>query len=131
LPVVKLAVWQKAHPTALNTFLPLAIDGAPPGVSGDGAGGASRRLKNANFSMALSASVVAAARRRVRSRTHLRHRDVIVGIQSSRRDKRTGNAIASLAAIGRFRLVVGAQRWGNARSVRKRRACFTCDRKNA
>jgi hypothetical protein len=61
LPVVKLGVWQKAHPAELNTFLPLAIDGAPPGVSGDGAGGASRRMKNANFSMALKASIVVAA----------------------------------------------------------------------
>jgi hypothetical protein len=54
---------------------------------------------------------------------------VIGRIQSSRRDKRTGNAIASLAAIGRFRLVVGAQCWGNVRSLRKRRACFESDPK--
>jgi hypothetical protein len=61
LPVVKLGVWQKAHPTELNTFLPLAIDGAPPGVSGDAPAAPAGRMKNANFSMALSASVVAAA----------------------------------------------------------------------
>ena len=36
-------------PDRTELLLPLAIDGAPPGVSGDGVGGASRRMKSRTF----------------------------------------------------------------------------------
>lgn len=61
LPVVKLGVWQNAHPTLMNTSRPLLMDAAPPGVSGDGCGGARKRMKNANFSIELIASTVVVA----------------------------------------------------------------------
>src|SRR4051794_23813596 len=55
LPVVNEGVWQDAHPTEPNSAFPFVIDGAPPGVSADGTGGASVRMKNENFSIELIA----------------------------------------------------------------------------
>src|SRR5712692_1932554 len=52
-PVVNLGVWQSAHPTAVNTVLPFAIEDAPPGVSADGVGGARNRMNIANLSISL------------------------------------------------------------------------------
>src|SRR2546423_15512324 len=40
----------------LNKLLPFAMDAAPPGVSGEGVGGARKRMKKPNFSMSLIAS---------------------------------------------------------------------------
>ena len=48
-------------PDRLKSALPLAIDGAPPGVSIDGVGGARKRMKNENFSIALIASTAVVA----------------------------------------------------------------------
>src|SRR5262245_11037969 len=59
-PVVKLGVWHNAQPTWLNTALPLLIDVAPPGEVVEGVGAARKRMKNANFSIALIASSGAA-----------------------------------------------------------------------
>src|SRR5437867_10775434 len=61
LPVLRVGVWQSAHPTSVKSFRPLAIESAPPGVSREGAGGARKRAKKANFSIALipSTSVLA------------------------------------------------------------------------
>src|SRR5712664_2706764 len=56
LPVLSVGVWQSAHPVLLNKLLPFAMDGAPPGVSGEGVGAARKRMKNANFSISLIAS---------------------------------------------------------------------------
>ena len=61
LPVVNDGVWQSAHPTEPKSALPLAIDGAPPGVSIDGTGGASMRMKNENFSIELIAPTAVVA----------------------------------------------------------------------
>src|SRR2546427_9946239 len=56
LPVLRLGVWQRAHPVSVNSFRPLAMDSTPPGVLGEGAGAARKRAKKANFSIALTAS---------------------------------------------------------------------------
>src|SRR5229473_4001234 len=56
LPVLSVGVWQSAHPVSVNSFRPLAIESAPPGVSGEGAGAARKRAKKANFSIALITS---------------------------------------------------------------------------
>src|SRR5216683_1941431 len=53
-PVVRVGVWQSAHPVLTNKLRPLLIEVAPPGVSGDGVGGARNRWKKANFSIAPS-----------------------------------------------------------------------------
>src|SRR5438874_9947881 len=45
----------------LNKLLPFAMDAAPPGVSGEGVGGARKRMKKPNFSMSLIASRAAGA----------------------------------------------------------------------
>src|SRR2546425_10344204 len=57
LPVVKVVVWQWAHPMVPNRVRPDLIAIAPPGVVGDGVGGARKRMKSLNFSMALVASI--------------------------------------------------------------------------
>src|SRR5262245_42616163 len=82
------------------------------------------------FSMEFSSAPSWVDGRRVRLRTHLRRRDGTGRIQSSRLNERTGEAIASLVAIDRFSPSVGAQCWGNARSLRKRRACIESNRKD-
>jgi len=46
---------------AAEQLLPFAMDVAPPGVSGEGVGGARKRMKNENFSMSLIASRAAGA----------------------------------------------------------------------
>jgi hypothetical protein len=45
-------VWQKGQPTVLNKAFPLEIDAAPPGSVVEGAGGASKHMQDANFSIA-------------------------------------------------------------------------------
>src|SRR6266852_4127912 len=54
LLVVNEGVWHSAHPVLVNWLLPLAIELAPPGVSGEGIGGARKRMKIENCSMSLS-----------------------------------------------------------------------------
>ena len=54
LPVLSVSLWQSAQPVLLKMFLPFAIDCGPPGSLSDGCGGASKRMKLANFSMSLS-----------------------------------------------------------------------------
>src|SRR5262245_11309529 len=56
-PVVNAGVWHSAQPTSLNSDLPFVIEVAPPGVVVDGTGGARRRMKNANLTMSLTASL--------------------------------------------------------------------------
>src|SRR5258708_3718866 len=56
-PVVQEGVWHSAQPTSTNFCLPFAMDVAPPGESGEGCGASRKRMKNANFSIALITSV--------------------------------------------------------------------------
>ena len=53
LPVVKVGVWHRAHPTDWNEMLPFVIDVCPPGIVVDGVGGARNRMKSLNFSIPL------------------------------------------------------------------------------
>src|SRR5580704_1710075 len=46
-------VWQFAHPIAWNTWLPLAMELAPPGFVVEGVGGARRRMNIANCTTSL------------------------------------------------------------------------------
>src|SRR6185436_6763262 len=57
VPVRSVGVWQRAHPTELNSWRPREIDVELPGEVVDGVGGARKRMKNANFSTALTVSV--------------------------------------------------------------------------
>jgi hypothetical protein len=41
----------------VNSFLPTAIESAPPGVSAEGAGGARKRMKRANCRSALNIAI--------------------------------------------------------------------------
>jgi hypothetical protein len=52
LSVFNAGVWQSAQPTFVNWCWPRPMEVAPPGVSGDGLGGARKRWKLAKFSMA-------------------------------------------------------------------------------
>jgi hypothetical protein len=57
VPVRNEDVWHNAQPMAENRLRPRPIDAEPPGELVDGVGGARKRMKNANFSMALTVSV--------------------------------------------------------------------------
>ena len=65
LPVVNDGVWQSAQPTLLKSVRPAAIEGAPPGVVGDGVGGASKPHEDAR---SVSIELIAVDRRRRRPR---------------------------------------------------------------
>ena len=56
-PVRRVGVWQSAQPTSAKSCRPLAMEIEPPGVVVDGVGGARKRMKKANFSMALTVAV--------------------------------------------------------------------------
>src|SRR5882672_2362560 len=67
LLVVNEGVWHSAQPTLVNNCLPSAIESAPPGVSDEGTGGARKRMKFANRSMAPSTSIGVVASKLVTS----------------------------------------------------------------
>ena len=46
---MSVGVWHSAQPTLANRLLPRPIESAPPGVSGEGVGGARKRWKFAKF----------------------------------------------------------------------------------
>src|ERR1043166_9391314 len=55
-PVVRLGVWQSTQPAVTKSSLPRPIEALPPGVSGEGVGGARNFMKKANFWMPLLTS---------------------------------------------------------------------------
>src|SRR5438046_9665625 len=57
-PVRSVGVWQSVHPIAPKTTRPRAIDTKPPGVFGDGRGGARNGIKTPNLSVWLSTSAL-------------------------------------------------------------------------
>ncbi len=56
-PVWSAGVWHKAQPMLANSWLPWLIEVDPPGLVVDGVGGARKRMKKENFSMALMVAV--------------------------------------------------------------------------
>src|SRR5271165_881373 len=56
VPVWSVGVWHMAQPITLKLRLPLAMDGAPPGLVLEGFGGARRRMNIANCTMSLGTS---------------------------------------------------------------------------
>src|SRR5215467_7644311 len=55
-PVESVGVWHSAQPVLWKRARPLLMDEAPPGIVEEGVGGASNRMKKANFAMSVSAS---------------------------------------------------------------------------